>query len=113
MPPPFVPPVEPMLATLARTLPEGDVLDEPKWDGFWCPASRDGDCLVAGARTDTYGVSSLLLGVHDGDELVQVGLAAAFARARKRELDSRPRRAAGRRRCHSTGCRCDPRSCAR
>jgi ATP-dependent DNA ligase len=44
------------------------------------------DCVVAGAQTDTHGVSSLLLGVHDGDELVHVGVAAGFARARKREL---------------------------
>ncbi|MCA1713133.1 MAG: ATP-dependent DNA ligase [Actinobacteria bacterium] len=32
-----VPPIEPMLAQLARTLPEGDDLSyEPKWDGFRC-----------------------------------------------------------------------------
>ena len=53
---------------------------------------RTVDCVVAGARTDEHGVSSLLLGVHDGDELVHVGVAAGFSRARKRELveDLRP-----------------------
>lgn len=28
------PPIEPMLARIAETLPEGDFLYEPKWDGF-------------------------------------------------------------------------------
>jgi len=31
---PVAPPVEPMLAKLATELPEGDLLYEPKWDGF-------------------------------------------------------------------------------
>jgi len=31
---PVVPPVEPMLAKLATDLPEGELLYEPKWDGF-------------------------------------------------------------------------------
>jgi ATP-dependent DNA ligase len=31
---PIDPPVAPMLAKLADTLPDGDVLYEPKWDGF-------------------------------------------------------------------------------
>ena len=31
---PVVPPIEPMLATLATDLPAGDLLYEPKWDGF-------------------------------------------------------------------------------
>jgi ATP-dependent DNA ligase len=30
----LAPPIEPMLAKLADTLPEGDFLFEPKWDGF-------------------------------------------------------------------------------
>jgi ATP-dependent DNA ligase len=36
MPFPIEPPIEPMLATLAETIPEdgGDYLFEPKWDGF-------------------------------------------------------------------------------
>jgi ATP-dependent DNA ligase len=31
---PVVPPIEPMLAKLATDLPAGDLLYEPKWDGF-------------------------------------------------------------------------------
>jgi ATP-dependent DNA ligase len=37
------PPIEPMLARLARELPVGDYIYEPKWDGFRCLAFRDGD----------------------------------------------------------------------
>ena len=33
---------KPMLARLVRELPTGDVLYEPKWDGFRCLAYRDG-----------------------------------------------------------------------
>lgn len=41
---PFQPPIEPMLAKLARTIPDGDGwLYEPKWDGFRCIVFRDGD----------------------------------------------------------------------
>src|SRR4051794_33607213 len=36
-----VPPVEPMLARLARELPRGGYLYEPKWDGFRCLAFCD------------------------------------------------------------------------
>jgi ATP-dependent DNA ligase len=40
---PVVPPVEPMLARLARRLPAGpDLVYEPKWDGFRCLAFRSG-----------------------------------------------------------------------
>jgi ATP-dependent DNA ligase len=43
---PIQPPVEPMLAKLARTIPDGDGwLYEPKWDGFRCIVFRDGDQL--------------------------------------------------------------------
>ena len=39
----------PMLAKLARELPEGDGLFyEPKWDGFRCIVFRDGDDVVLG-----------------------------------------------------------------
>src|SRR5215211_2218984 len=38
---PVMPPVEPMLARLARELP-ADGFYEPKWDGFRCVAFRDG-----------------------------------------------------------------------
>lgn len=41
---PVMPPVQPMLAKLARTIPDGDTwLFEPKWDGFRCIVFRDGD----------------------------------------------------------------------
>ena len=43
---PFQPPLEPMLAKLARSIPDGDGwLFEPKWDGFRCIVFRDGDRL--------------------------------------------------------------------
>lgn len=43
---PLQPPVEPMLAKLARAIPDGDGwLYEPKWDGFRCIVFRDGDRL--------------------------------------------------------------------
>ncbi len=43
---PLQPPIEPMLAKLARTIPDGDGwLYEPKWDGFRCIVFRDGDRL--------------------------------------------------------------------
>jgi ATP-dependent DNA ligase len=43
---PFQPPLEPMLAKLARSIPDGDGwLFEPKWDGFRCVVFRDGDRL--------------------------------------------------------------------
>jgi len=48
-----VPPVSPMLAKLARELPEGDGLFyEPKWDGFRCIVFRDGDEVVLGSRNE-------------------------------------------------------------
>ncbi len=40
---PLEPPIAPMLAKLARTMPTGDLLFEPKWDGFRCLVFRDGD----------------------------------------------------------------------
>ena len=47
---PVSPPVTPMLARLARRLPEGDLLYEPKWDGFRCLVFRDGDELLLQSR---------------------------------------------------------------
>lgn len=50
---PVAPPVSPMLAKLARDLPEGDGLFyEPKWDGFRCVAFRDGEDVVLGSRNE-------------------------------------------------------------
>ena len=45
-------PVAPMLARLARELPEGRYLFEPKWDGFRCLAFRDGDDVELRSRHD-------------------------------------------------------------
>jgi ATP-dependent DNA ligase len=39
-----------MLARLARELPAGDFLYEPKWDGFRCLAFRDGDDVFLQSR---------------------------------------------------------------
>lgn len=48
---PIRPPVKPMLAKLARTIPSGDgLLFEPKWDGFRCIVFRDGDDIVLTSR---------------------------------------------------------------
>jgi ATP-dependent DNA ligase len=48
---PVSPPLEPMLAKLARELPPaGAVLYEPKWDGFRCVAFRDGESLDLQSR---------------------------------------------------------------
>jgi len=48
---PIVPPVDPMLAKLARELPAGPrLLYEPKWDGFRCLVFRDGDELYLQSR---------------------------------------------------------------
>jgi len=42
----------PMLAKLARELPRGDYIYEPKWDGFRCIVFRDGDEIVLGSRNE-------------------------------------------------------------
>lgn len=47
---PVMPPVAPMLAKLARDLPVGDLLYEPKWDGFRCVVFRDGPEVELGSR---------------------------------------------------------------
>jgi ATP-dependent DNA ligase len=47
---PVTPPISPMLAKLARELPVGDLLYEPKWDGFRCLVFRAGDDLVLQSR---------------------------------------------------------------
>ena len=54
---PIPPPVSPMLAKLARELPSsggklGDLLYEPKWDGFRAIVFRDGDELEIGSRNE-------------------------------------------------------------
>jgi ATP-dependent DNA ligase len=48
---PLAPPIEPMLAKLADELPpEGDVLFEPKWDGFRAIVFRGGGTLYIQSR---------------------------------------------------------------
>ncbi len=49
---PLQPPIEPMLAKLARKIPEGDDewLFEPKWDGFRCIVFRDDDRIELYSR---------------------------------------------------------------
>jgi ATP-dependent DNA ligase len=48
---PFGPPIEPMLAKLAREIPQGDgLLYEPKWDGFRAIAFRDGKDVYIQSR---------------------------------------------------------------
>jgi ATP-dependent DNA ligase len=50
---PVRPPVPPMLARLARDLPDGgDVLYEPKWDGFRCLVFRCGSDVQLRSRHD-------------------------------------------------------------
>ena len=50
---PVAPPVSPMLAKLARELPEDEgLLYEPKWDGFRCIVFRDGVEVVLGSRNE-------------------------------------------------------------
>jgi ATP-dependent DNA ligase len=49
---PLLPPVKPMLAKAATTLPVGDVFYEPKWDGFRCIVFRDGDEVELGSRNE-------------------------------------------------------------
>ena len=47
---PVTPPIEPMLAKLVRSFPTGDLLYEPKWDGFRCIVFRDGDEVYLQSR---------------------------------------------------------------
>ena len=50
---PVTPPVKPMLAKAVHELPpadEGDLIFEPKWDGFRCIIFRDGDDVELGSR---------------------------------------------------------------
>ncbi len=54
---PVMPPVSPMLAKSAKSLPspdafEGGLLYEPKWDGFRCIVFRDGDEVELGSRNE-------------------------------------------------------------
>ena len=49
---PLRPPIQPMLARAAKTIPDtADLLFEPKWDGFRCLVFRDGADVVLQSRT--------------------------------------------------------------
>ena len=50
VPLPVTPPFGPMLAKSVKTIPAGDFLYEPKWDGFRCIAFRDGDNVELASR---------------------------------------------------------------
>jgi ATP-dependent DNA ligase len=47
-----MPPVAPMLARATRDLPVGDLIYEPKWDGFRAIVFRDGDEVELGSRNE-------------------------------------------------------------
>jgi len=47
-----MPPVGPMLAKAVREIPVGDLLYEPKWDGFRCILFRDGEEVELGSRNE-------------------------------------------------------------
>ena len=49
---PINPPLRPMLAKAVKTMPKGDLLYEPKWDGFRCIVFRDGDEVELGSRNE-------------------------------------------------------------
>jgi ATP-dependent DNA ligase len=50
---PVSPPIKPMLAKLARSIPDGDGwLFEPKWDGFRCVVFRDADEIQLSSRKE-------------------------------------------------------------
>ncbi|MDD9207234.1 ATP-dependent DNA ligase [Georgenia sp. 10Sc9-8] len=49
---PVTPPLAPMLARSVKTVPAGDYLYEPKWDGFRAIIFRDGDDVVIGSRNE-------------------------------------------------------------
>jgi ATP-dependent DNA ligase len=49
---PVMPPVKPMLAKAVDGLPEGDLLFEPKWDGFRCIVFRDRGEVELGSRNE-------------------------------------------------------------
>ena len=49
---PVLPPVAPMLAASMPSVPEGDYLYEPKWDGFRSIIFRSGDRVEIGSRNE-------------------------------------------------------------
>ncbi len=49
---PVMPPVAPMLAKAVEEIPTGDLIYEPKWDGFRSIVFRDGDEAEIGSRNE-------------------------------------------------------------
>src|ERR1700755_40332 len=49
---PVNPPVAPMLAKPVDSIPDGDFVFEPKWDGFRSIVFRDGDEVEIGSRNE-------------------------------------------------------------
>jgi ATP-dependent DNA ligase len=49
---PVMPPVGPMLAKAVTSIPAGDYVFEPKWDGFRSIVFRDGDEVEIGSRNE-------------------------------------------------------------
>jgi hypothetical protein len=49
---PVMPPVKPMLAKSVPEVPTGDLVYEPKWDGFRCIVFRDGDEVELGSPNE-------------------------------------------------------------
>ena len=49
---PVVPPIGPMLAKPVKDFPKGEVLFEPKWDGFRSIIYRSGDVVEIGSRNE-------------------------------------------------------------
>jgi len=49
---PVMPPVAPMLAKPVDSIPTGDYIFEPKWDGFRSIVFRDGDEVEIGSRNE-------------------------------------------------------------
>lgn len=49
---PVMPPLKPMLAKSVGSVPDGDFIFEPKWDGFRCIVFRDGDEVELGSRNE-------------------------------------------------------------
>src|SRR6201996_1100421 len=49
---PVMPPVAPMLAKPVDSIPAGDYIFEPKWDGFRSIVFRDGDEVEIGSRNE-------------------------------------------------------------
>src|ERR1700733_14993967 len=49
---PVMPPVAPMLAKPVDSIPTGDYIFEPKWDGFRSIVIRDGDEVEIGRRNE-------------------------------------------------------------